>query len=128
MLCSAQLTDCGGVDNKSLWGELERSRISVYPSIVAASGSSSMGCVGILTREGGTAPTRNVEENRGPGVRSSQVLRGDWVGRGWLREGADLFSSWPASSGTSDIDEQARKVVSLSWFPHPHKSLVPWHT
>jgi hypothetical protein len=52
---------------------------SIHSSIVAASGSFSMGCVGIFKREGGTAPTRNVEENRGSGKRRCQVLDVDWV-------------------------------------------------
>jgi hypothetical protein len=82
MLSSAQSTDWKSIYKRRMWRGTERSRISVYPSIVAASGSFSMGCVGLSKREGGTVPTRNVEENRGRGVRSRQVRRRDWMAQG----------------------------------------------
>jgi hypothetical protein len=55
---------------------------SIDPSIVAASGIFSMGCVGLSKREGGTAPTRNVEESRGLGKRRGKIPDADWVGVG----------------------------------------------
>jgi hypothetical protein len=55
---------------------------SIDPSIVAASGIFSMGCVGLSKREGGTAPTRNVEESRGPGKRRGKIPDADWVSVG----------------------------------------------